>query len=65
MQGGGGLEKRKVIGVRAGGGGCSSPPFQILGTQIFWVVRENLGKAISMFIIITIIIIIIIIIITR
>ena len=33
------------IGVRAGGGegGCSPPKFW--ATQIFWVARENLGKA--------------------
>ena len=35
------------IGVRAGGGGGEggSPPKKFWATRIFWVTRENLGKA--------------------
>ena len=34
------------IGVRAGGGGArGAPPQKFWATRIFWVTRENLGKA--------------------
>ena len=34
-----------VIGVRAGGARGAAAPPKVWATQIFWAVRENLGKA--------------------